>query len=312
MRRSLFLDLAAFLLIGFGATTGRAQILPDVNEPNNSAEEATEVECNFTSPILNIQDDEADIDWFSFEVEGDEPALVTATVDCEINGGLLDSLIAIVDEDGNVLALNDDFDFLCSQITIALDPGTYFLVVTGYPDFDLDGASDGGPEFPKSFGEYVFTLTCVQPIPLVDYSFGGGGMARDAVGNRASIRVGASGEALGTNPFPFGENSADDNSDIGGSGFSAYLYSSRTRITQAGPATRAAIIDYGGGIFEAILDVPALVNGQPRTVEIYLNNFGPTPFFQIADLTNFVLLYSGNGIAGQSSANGDVSENVPE
>ena len=307
MRRGFFAGTAVLIMAAFAAPPTFGQIEPDQFEPNNSIADATDIDCPFMSPVLNIADDDADIDFFRFEVGGDEEALVTATVNCDLPGLIpLDSLVAILDENGNFLGGNDDFGSLCSQLTLALAPGTYYVVVSSFPDFGLTGAG------PKSSGNYVLSLECIQPIPMVAYRFGGGGSARDAQGNRATIRFDGSGTAPATDPF--GPNSIEDFSDITTRGLNAYLYSTRTRIVWVGPPTRAAMIDFGGGFVSVVLDGFALVNGDLREVEIFADNtgsFGPGTFYDIFDITNFNDLFNGFGLTSRSSLSGSV-EGTPE
>ena len=307
MRRGLFRSAAVLLLAAFGGSTAFGQFEPDQFEPNDSIGAATEIECNSISPILNVFPDDADIDFFEFEVGGDEAALITATVDCELPGLVpVDSIVAVLDGDGNILAANDDAGSLCSSTQVVLEPGTYYVVVTSFPDFDLDGVGDF---FAKDGGEYVLMVDCVQPIPQIAYQFGGGGMARDADGNRASLRFEASGMA--PDIAPFGPGSIEDFSDVMGFGFNAYLYSSRTRITWVGPPTRAAIIDFGDGTISAVIDGPALVNGEVQEVEIFVDDtgvFGPGIFFDVFNITTLTDLFNGNGLPGRSAASGSVGD----
>ena len=310
MRRELFLGAAGLLCAVLAGSPASGQIEPDQFEPNNSIGEATPLDCPSESPVLNIADDDADIDYFEFEVGGDEQALVTAFVNCELPGFIsFDSLVAILDGDGNFIAGNDDSGSFCSSLTLILDPGTYYVAVSAYPDYDLDGVGDF---FAKGGGEYVLSLDCVQPIPQVAYQFAGGGTARDLVGNRATIRFEASGTAPAIDPF--GPGSVDDSSDIAGLGFNAYLYTSRTRITWVGPATRAAMIDFGDGTISAVIDGPALVNGQMQDVEIFVDNtgfYGPGVFFDVFNISTFTDLFSGLGLPGRASASGSVGGPTP-
>ena len=304
MRRRVSQCAAVLLLAAFGGSPAFGQLGPDEFEPNNSIGTATPIDCPYISPILNIASDDADIDYFEFTVDGDEEALVTAMVDCQLPGLVpVDSIVAILDEDGEIIGINDDSGSLCSSLTLVLEPGTYYVVVTSFPDINLDGVGDF---FPKDSGEYVLTLDCVQPVPQVAYQFSGGGMARDADGNRAAIRFQASG--IAPDIAPFGPGSIEDFSDIGGFGFNAYIYSSRTRINWVGPATRAAIIDFGDGTFVAVIDGPAMVNGEVQEVEIFVDSTGPEIFFGIFNITTFTELFSGFGLPGRSAASGTVGD----
>jgi len=131
----------------------------DKFEDNDSPAEAASVNLPFSSDGKQSYTDifpiGADIDWFSFQVSADEIVLA------EILSGTLDSLIALLDPAGNLIAVDDDSGAgLLSKIAaVAPVSGTYFLGVTTFPDFGLTGAGGSG-------GRYVVEIDAADELPL--------------------------------------------------------------------------------------------------------------------------------------------------
>jgi hypothetical protein len=108
---------------------------PDPLEPNDSPEQATAVDLDFSSGELTITP--GDVDWFTFTLAAS--GTVTADIDASILGSDLDSLMVLLDVDRVPIIMNDDHDGLDPRIEAHLAAGTYYLTVTGYADFDLVG-----------------------------------------------------------------------------------------------------------------------------------------------------------------------------
>lgn len=117
---------------------------PEPTEPTEPTEPATDDHSdrpNENATILTIAETQAstvgeieaagDRDAFQVIVEQDsELTIATNSTD-----GFLDSYLRVYDQDGNLVAENDDFgDSLDSQITIDVGTGTYFFTVGSYDD----------------------------------------------------------------------------------------------------------------------------------------------------------------------------------
>ena len=95
-----------------------------------------------------------DIDWFSFSTAAGD--IVVA----EVVAGTLDSLIALFDSTGALVAIDDDGGAgLLSRIAVPVGGGTHFLAVTTFPDFGLTGNGNSG-------GRYVLDLQASDELPL--------------------------------------------------------------------------------------------------------------------------------------------------
>jgi hypothetical protein len=115
----------------------------DELEPNNSPESAMPVALDYASPGLTIT--AGDVDWFAFSLT--EAATVVADIDAQVHGSFLDSALGLFDDELNQIAYNDivcnDDDWFCSldaYLEVHLEPGSYYLAVSGYPDYDFTGA----------------------------------------------------------------------------------------------------------------------------------------------------------------------------
>lgn len=109
-----------------------AQECPDPYEPNNNADEAYSIMADepLTEGIIEPENDE---DWFTFEgTEGD-----LAIIDIDARNldpaSTLDSYLYLLDDQGELLAANDDYDGRDSHIEFELPyTGTYYTYVRDY------------------------------------------------------------------------------------------------------------------------------------------------------------------------------------
>jgi hypothetical protein len=109
--------------------------LPDPLEPNDDPAEAVPIVLDYSSIELTITP--SDVDWFTFTLT--EAATVVAGVEASSLGSSLDALMALFDAELLLIRANDDFYGLDPRIEEFLEPGTYYLAISGYPDFDLFG-----------------------------------------------------------------------------------------------------------------------------------------------------------------------------
>lgn len=120
-------------------------------EPNNTWEKARNINLPFNSIPVNryteIEPTGDDVDFYRLDLTAD------TTLIAQIKTGKLDSLIALFDPNGNLVAQDDDSGAgLLSQISYFVPTsGKYTLVVTTFPDFGLTGAGGSG-------GRYVMDL----------------------------------------------------------------------------------------------------------------------------------------------------------
>lgn len=108
---------------------------PDGYEPNNSSDTSTPIVLDFASPELTITRN--DVDWFRFSLGG--ATTLIADVNASIVGSSLDSYLGLFDSGLNMLAANDDWDGVDSYLELALEPGDYYLAVTGCCDGGFTG-----------------------------------------------------------------------------------------------------------------------------------------------------------------------------
>jgi hypothetical protein len=107
---------------------------PDQFEPNDNPGEATALDF---SHELALTITPGDVDWFTFSLS--EAATVIADIDAEVLGSPLDSVLGLFDADLNQIAVNDDFDGSDAYLEVRLEPGSYYLAVSGYDDFGFSG-----------------------------------------------------------------------------------------------------------------------------------------------------------------------------
>ncbi len=134
--------------------TGTTDYNDNWAEPNNTPSKARRIAVPFNSvPIQNYTEIEptgGDIDWYKVRLTAGTNLLA------EIKTGQMDSLMALFDSSGNLVAVDDDSGaaLLSRFVAPITATGDYYLVVTTYPDLDLTGAGDTG-------GRYVLDLQTI-------------------------------------------------------------------------------------------------------------------------------------------------------
>lgn len=120
--------------------------------------------------IMHLAPGGGDVDFFSIELAEGEIMMATVTplVDLFFNP---DTIIAIFDDGGAQLAINDDVDVytnLGSKVDWqAQYSGTYYIGVTGYDDYDFNGYSDAMPaEIHGEAGAYMMAVA-ITPEPTM-------------------------------------------------------------------------------------------------------------------------------------------------
>lgn len=121
-----------------GSSTADVTVsVADALEPNDRPGAATVIDLDYHSPELTITP--GDVDWFTFSVSAPATTPVIADIDASALGSTLDSVLGLFDAGLNQLAVNDDSDSLDSLLELSLEPGTYYLAVSGFADFDFNG-----------------------------------------------------------------------------------------------------------------------------------------------------------------------------
>ncbi len=127
-------------LVCASAGTAHAGLIFET-EPNNTLATANFI-GNFDVPGGSVLVDGSitpgDVDWFQFTITGDTQ-LVSATFGVP-SSAVGDSILSLYDSLGTLIIQDDDsgignFSSLEAQLTA----GTYYLVVTGFPDFGNTG-----------------------------------------------------------------------------------------------------------------------------------------------------------------------------
>jgi len=116
-----------WLVIGNIGGLGLSQ--GDPYEPNDTLREATPITLPFEAEGLSIFPP-SDRDIFSFELEG--VALVEVDVDADAIGSPLDSVLFLLDGNGEEIDESDDVDGLDHYLNEMLYPGRYYIVIRGY------------------------------------------------------------------------------------------------------------------------------------------------------------------------------------
>ena len=128
-------------------------------EPNDSLSAARNINLPFNSSdvvrFTEIEPTGGDIDFFAFTAEAGQ------TLVAEVTAGGIDSLIALFDDAGNLVAVDDDGGSgLLSQIVFPISAtGSYTLAVTTFPDVGFVGAGGSG-------GRYVLDIATIDGFLL--------------------------------------------------------------------------------------------------------------------------------------------------
>ncbi|HLU05037.1 MAG TPA: pre-peptidase C-terminal domain-containing protein [Woeseiaceae bacterium] len=139
--------------------TGTTNYEDNWAEPNDSIADARDISLPFNSIPVNrfteIEPAGDDVDFYRFDATGG------TTLVLQVVTGQLDSYLGLFDQDGNLVASDDDGGTgVLSRIAYEVPAdGTYYLAVTTYDDFDFTG--DGG-----SGGRYVLDLFAIDGIVL--------------------------------------------------------------------------------------------------------------------------------------------------
>lgn len=135
---TLFL-LAASLCLASALGTHAQELEVEPNHPCAAAQDLGAVAESLT---LNGSIDNLDIDFFRFTALPNASATVQLRGERSGLGSLPDPLLGVLSSDCSVvLALNDDFNGLDSQIQLTVPAdGTFIVAATSYADFGLTGA----------------------------------------------------------------------------------------------------------------------------------------------------------------------------
>lgn len=154
------ITIVAGALMCAAAGTADAGLIVET-EPNNTMGTANHIGI-FGRPGGSVLVDGSitpnDVDWFEFVVTGDTQ-LVSATFGIPTSA-VGDSILSLYDSLGNLITQDDDGGIgAFSAIEAIIPAGTYFLVVTGFPDFGNTGSHNQ---------DFVYKLTLgvnVVPAP---------------------------------------------------------------------------------------------------------------------------------------------------
>ncbi|HET6629895.1 MAG TPA: hypothetical protein VFG91_08995 [Woeseiaceae bacterium] len=123
--------------------------------PNDSIAHARSLSLPFSSASVGryteIEPEGADIDYYRIDATGGTTLLL------EVVAGELDSLIGLFDQDGNLVADDDDGGAgLLSRLAFPVfADGTFYVAVTTFPDDEFTGAGRSG-------GRYVLNLSSIE------------------------------------------------------------------------------------------------------------------------------------------------------
>jgi len=116
--------------------------------------------------LQNI-DPENDVDFFSVDLHyGDRVILDIDDGNDEADGDFLDTILTVFDQNGNVVAENDDSGFIDPGSTSELDSyidftapadGSYLVAVTSFSNFFDEGAGDWEDDG-SSTGDYLLSI----------------------------------------------------------------------------------------------------------------------------------------------------------
>ena len=160
--------------IGHALGLGHTYDLPPLTVMGSGSEEGyseANVEGVFpgNADIIHLQyihrPDSNDIDVYEFSLEAVGTFSAETLAERLEDVSLLDSVLTLFDDEGNVVARNDDYFSDDSYLEVHLEPGTYYVAVTstGNTDFDptISGTGLGG----TTQGEYELRVNFV-PDPV--------------------------------------------------------------------------------------------------------------------------------------------------
>jgi hypothetical protein len=139
--------------------TGTTNYEDNWAEPNDSIADARDISLPFSSiPVkrfTEIEPSGGDVDFYRFDAPGGTSLVL------EVLTGQLDTLIGLFDQDGNLVALDDDGGSgVLSRIVFPVPAdGAYYLAVTTFPDVDFSGDGESG-------GRYVLDLEAIDGTVL--------------------------------------------------------------------------------------------------------------------------------------------------
>ncbi len=117
-----------------------------------------------------------DVDWFSFTVT--HTAQIVASAFGVPNSSVGDAVMTLVAGDGTTIIEQDDDDgvALFPSLEAIVPAGTYYLVLSQFPDFDLDGLNDNtGNPVDQNF-RYKIAVGLNIPGPASAALLGMGGL----------------------------------------------------------------------------------------------------------------------------------------
>lgn len=133
-------------IVGLLAFAGAANATVFNEVEDNSSAAAANFLGSFTAPgdsvVIDGRITRGDVDWFRFDV--DAGTQVVSASFGRPNSDVGDSILTLVAADGVTIITQDDDSGigLFSAIEAQVPAGTYYLVITAFPDFDLEGDHD--------------------------------------------------------------------------------------------------------------------------------------------------------------------------
>lgn len=124
---------------------------PDGLEPNDTPETATPILLDFSSFPEDLTLTPGDVDWFTFTLTD------AATVDA-FPSVYFHPVLGLFDAALNELAISHDPEGWYAHLRVSLEPGTYYLAVSGSPDLEFGGEHEEA-------GFYDLSVTAAPPEP---------------------------------------------------------------------------------------------------------------------------------------------------